>query len=122
MGSPAYMAPEYSFDGAVSARSDLYSLGCILHEMLTGAPVLTAPHPIALMAKHYRETPPQLRDLRPDVPEELEGLVQALLAKVPEDRPADAAVVYAALLPFVVALRPLPGATAIAPSPDPMRM
>jgi tRNA A-37 threonylcarbamoyl transferase component Bud32 len=102
LGSPAYMAPEQASSGVAGPPSDLYALGCVLHEVLTGHPVFSAPTPYALFAKHAAEAPTPVRVLRPDVPPGLERLVLDLLAKQPQARPASAHEVYSrfvALLP-----------------------
>lgn len=101
LGSPAYMAPEQALRGAASPRSDLYALGCLLHEMLCGTPVFSADLPLALLQRHLEEPPRPLRTLRPDVPEPVECLVLDLLAKDPEQRPTDAEDVYERLLPHL---------------------
>ncbi|MEV0755837.1 protein kinase [Streptosporangium sp. NPDC050280] len=123
IGSYFYVAPEQALTGKADARSDLYSLGCVLHELLAGTRVFESALTAAELARHYSdETPPPLRSLRPDVPAEIERLVLELLAKNPADRPGDAVRVYERLLPHVVSLPPLPGTTAVAPTPDPDRM
>ena len=102
LGSPGYMAPEQASSGLAGPPSDLYALGCVLHEVLTGHPVFNAPTPYALFAKHAMEPPTPVRTLRPDVPPVLEKLILELLAKQPQSRPASAYEVYsrlAALLP-----------------------
>ncbi|MCW2912209.1 MAG: serine/threonine protein kinase with repeat [Actinomycetia bacterium] len=88
LGTPAYMAPEQYEGSAVNAQSDLYSLGCTLHALLTGAPPFAGPSLPALMRQHLTAPPPNLTGLRPDVPAELEHLVLQLLNKDPGDRPA----------------------------------
>ncbi|WP_354642072.1 protein kinase domain-containing protein [Kitasatospora camelliae] len=120
IGSPAYMAPEQALAAGVDPRSDLYALGCLLHEMLTGDAPFTAPTALGVLRRHVDEPPPPLRELRPDVPPALERLVLALLAKQPGDRPADAQQVHAVLLPL------LPGPSTdpqppYGPLPDPAR-
>ncbi|MEV6902364.1 protein kinase [Amycolatopsis sp. NPDC051372] len=117
VGSPAYLAPEQLTSANISPRSDLYSLGCVLHELISGEPVFNANTPAALMYAHLQETPRPLRDCRPDVPEPLERLVLDLLAKDPENRPESAVDVYTALLPFVP--RPAEGLDP-AEQPDPV--
>lgn len=99
LGSPAYMAPEQALQGTASPRSDLYALGCVLHEMLCGSPVFSADLPLALLQKHLEDPPRPLRELRTDVPEPIERLVLDLLAKDPEQRPDGAEDVYERLLP-----------------------
>ncbi|KWX01422.1 Eukaryotic-type protein kinase [Carbonactinospora thermoautotrophica] len=101
VGTPAYMAPEQALTGACEPRSDLYALGCVLHELLSGEPVFQGETSLAVLREHLESEPRPLRELRPDVPADLERLVLDLLAKQPEDRPADAAAVYARLLPYV---------------------
>ncbi|MFC8448951.1 protein kinase [Kitasatospora sp. NPDC057223] len=89
IGTPTYMAPE-AFTGALDHRSDLYALGCVLHEALAGAPPFTGGTFWNLAHRHANEPPPALRDLRPDVHPELDALITRLLAKDPDDRPQDA--------------------------------
>jgi serine/threonine protein kinase len=94
LGSPAYMAPEQASSGTAGPLSDLYALGCVLYEVLTGEPVFQGPTPYALFEKHAKEKPVPIRALRPDVPAALESIVFALLAKNPEQRPRTAAEAY----------------------------
>ncbi|MFC9330916.1 protein kinase [Kitasatospora sp. NPDC057015] len=101
IGSPAYMAPEQALAATADARSDLYALGCLLHEMLCGEEPFRAPTALGVLRRHVDEPPVPLRDLRADVPAPLEALVLDLLAKQPADRPADAQQVYARLLPLL---------------------
>ena len=101
MGTSRYMSPEQVNAAQVSPQSDLYALGCVLHELLAGAPVFDGNVQYALWKQHITGTPTPLRKLRPDVPAELEELVLDLLAKTPEQRPADAYAVYERLLPFL---------------------
>ncbi|WP_063627995.1 serine/threonine-protein kinase [Actinospica robiniae] len=106
LGSPGYMAPEQATSGLAGPHSDLYALGCVLHEVLTGHPVFSAPTPYALFAKHAGEAPTPVRVLRPDVPEALEALILELLAKQPESRPASARIVYQRLTALLPPPRP----------------
>jgi serine/threonine protein kinase len=96
IGSPPYMAPE-CFIGSFSPQSDLYSLGCVIHEMVTGRPPFGGPGFQELALRHRRDPPPSLHRGRTGVPTALEDLVAYLLAKDPADRPADAHQVYDAL-------------------------
>ncbi len=91
VGTPVYMAPEQSVGDAVGPTSDLYSLGCVLYEMLAGEPPFTAKNPQALMARHAMEAVPSIRIIRQTVPEEVEDAIFAAMAKVPADRPQNAA-------------------------------
>lgn len=101
VGTPAYMAPEQAMSGTAGPHSDLYSLGCVLHEMLSGQQVFTAPAPLAVLHKHLEEFPAPLRRCGVEVPEPLETLVLELLAKQPEHRPADAHEVYRRLFAYL---------------------
>jgi serine/threonine-protein kinase len=96
-GTPAYLAPELWAGEPVTPSADLYALGCTLYELLTGQLPFQGPTLPALLHQHLTEVPVPLRDRRPDVPAALGGLVAALLAKAPENRPTDAAAVAAAL-------------------------
>ncbi|GHF04814.1 serine/threonine protein kinase [Streptomyces morookaense] len=91
MGTPHYMSPEQIGAGNVDHRSDLYSLGCVLYELATGAPPFDMDDAWAVLVGH-RDTPPQPpRELRPELPEPFERVVLDLLAKDPAGRPEDAA-------------------------------
>ncbi len=98
LGTPHYMSPEQC-EGAreVDARSDLYSLGCMLFQMVTGRLPFHSAGIGGLIGMHLHVAPPMLRSIRPDVPLPLDDLVNRLLAKAPEDRIASAAEVSAAL-------------------------
>jgi len=108
IGTSRYMSPEQINCGTITPLSDLYALGCVLHELLAGQPVFSGDSDYQLMHQHVDVPPAPLRTLRPEVPEELEVLTLELLAKAPEQRPADAYAVYERLLPHL----PLPGAEA----------
>ncbi|MFF9732656.1 protein kinase [Streptomyces albidoflavus] len=103
VGTRDYMAPEQFLGVGVSPRSDLYSLGCVLHEMLAGRRVFSGTGDAAL--RHVHDSPEPLRSLRPDVPVKLERLVLDLLEKNPDDRPTDAHAVHDRLVPHL----PSPG-------------
>jgi tRNA A-37 threonylcarbamoyl transferase component Bud32 len=102
VGSPAYMAPEQALGGAVGPRTDLYALGVVLHELIGGSVPFTAPTDVGVLHRHLYDPPQPLRQLRPEVPPQLESLVLRLLAKDQADRPGGAAEVHrelVALLP-----------------------
>nr|WP_042191034.1 serine/threonine-protein kinase [Kibdelosporangium sp. MJ126-NF4]CEL19793.1 serine/threonine protein kinase [Kibdelosporangium sp. MJ126-NF4]CTQ97018.1 serine/threonine protein kinase [Kibdelosporangium sp. MJ126-NF4] len=116
IGTPAYMAPEQIQRGITEPRSDLYALGCVLHEMLTGHQLFTGPTAYAVFERHVKERPSHIGN----IPRDLNDLVQVLLEKEPENRPADATTLFAALQRFATNLPPLPGF--MAPYPSPGRM
>lgn len=91
VGTPRYMSPEQCLGQKVGARSDLYSLGVLLFEMLAGQPPFTDPLPSAVLVKQATMPPPPLPKLRQDIPRPLAMAVHTLLAKRPDDRPLDAA-------------------------------
>lgn len=122
LGTPAYMAPELVLAGETTPRTDLYALGCTLHEMLTGRSPFRGATAYAVMSKHVDERPAGVRSMRPDVPAQLEGLVLELLAKAPAERPADAVSVYARLLPLARDLEMLAGVLARPDEASPVRM
>lgn len=101
VGTKPYMSPEQIQNAPITPRSDLYALGCLLHELLCGTRVFTAEDEVALMFQHVDGTPEPLRKLVPDVPAPLERLVLDLLAKHSADRPESAASVYRRLIPFL---------------------
>jgi len=90
LGTPLYMAPEAIQGHAADGRTDLYSLGCILHELLSGLPPFRDNAPNMVLAMHLSEPPPELPST---VPATLAALVRELLAKAPADRPATATAV-----------------------------
>jgi len=92
IGTPRYMSPEQCLGQRVGARSDLYSLGVLLYEMLAGRPPFTDPLQSALLIKQATAPAPPLPRLRQDIARPLALAVHTLLAKRPEDRPRTAAL------------------------------
>ena len=90
LGTAGYMSPEQALGERVDLRSDLYSLGVVLFEMLTGRLPFRGESPITVSMKHVNEAPPPPNEIRPELPEGVNALVLKLLAKNPDDRYADA--------------------------------
>ncbi|MFG3659626.1 serine/threonine-protein kinase [Streptomyces sp. NPDC047706] len=103
IGSPAYMAPEQAMSGAVGPYTDLYALGVVLHELLSGEVPFAGSTALGVLHRHLYEPPVPVRRIRPEVPEALEALVLRLLAKDPQHRPGSAQEVYEDLSPLLPA-------------------
>ena len=109
IGTPAYMSPEQAMGrGDLDARSDIYSLGCVLYEMLAGKMPFEGPDIQVVLHKHLVEPLPPLRELRPDAPERVAQLLDIALAKKREDR-------FSTAVEFAEALS-LEGAGALTPT------
>lgn len=100
IGTPPYMSREQALGNPVGPRSDVYALGCMLHEMLTGRVPFVETTMHSYQDHHVNTPATSMRPLHPDIPVALDDLVLAMLAKQPDDRP-DAEAVYEALLPTV---------------------
>lgn len=98
LGSPPYMSPE-QWKGCADYRSDLYSLGCIMYEVLSSKPAFSAEHGLDYAGKHFAATPARIKITAPlaDFPEALEDLINKCLAKAPEQRYQSAGEVLAEL-------------------------
>ena len=105
-GTAAYMAPEIARLGKSTKRSDLYALGIMLFEMLTGKQPYQGKTPYKVLSAHVHEPIPKIRELRPDLPEAIQPVIDKALAKEPADRFASAHELSAA---FKAAMRsPIP--------------
>ena len=107
LGTPAYMSPEQATSGAaIDGRSDIYSLGCVLFEALTGRPPFMGDSPRNVLVQHLTESPPRVRSLRRAVPPGIERIVHKALEKQPGDRFSTAARMKEALELGDVVARP----------------
>ncbi len=91
LGTPLYMSPEQCMGGAIDARSDVYSLGATLFHLLAGRPPFLGPTPLAVIAMHRNEPPPELKSFNSQVSDGVAQLISKSLAKLPSQRYADAA-------------------------------
>jgi tRNA A-37 threonylcarbamoyl transferase component Bud32 len=131
LGTAAYLSPEQAQGVAVDPRSDVYSLGCVLYEMLTGRKPFTGDSALAIAYKHVREDPTPPSQVNPDIPPELEALVLTAMAKDPAQRFPSGGAMQEALsaaatgeMPAMAAVgaeatEPLPGGdTAVMTTPE----
>ena len=126
LGTPSYMAPEQCRGGVeIDARADLYAVGCLLFELLTGRPPFVSDGQGEIMAMHIYEPPPRLSQYARSLPPELEALIAKMLTKAPDDRTPSAAWALAALErvplpPLEPGEIPLVAAAALMPTPIPV--
>lgn len=97
IGTPRYMSPEQCRGKKVDHRTDIYALGCVAHEMLTGKPVFEADSTVDLLFKHMTDPPPPMSSVLPGIPPELDDPVLEMLAKRPLGRPTSAGAAIDAL-------------------------
>lgn len=112
LGTAAYLSPEQSAGYPAGPQSDLYSLGCVLFEMLTGSPPFTAESPVGIAYRQVHDDPGPPSARTPDLSPGLDAITTRLLAKNPVDRPMSAAAARAGLLGTLV-----PDGTAVLPIP-----
>ncbi|MEV0686626.1 serine/threonine-protein kinase [Nocardia sp. NPDC050378] len=108
LGTPAFMAPEQVEGKPVVAQTDLYSLGLVLHELLTGTRVMTGGTPFVVWQNQIHRPAPDIETLCADVPADMAALLMSMLAKSPSRRPRDASEVHGVLLPHAAGLDALP--------------
>jgi serine/threonine protein kinase/Tfp pilus assembly protein PilF len=101
VGTPAYMSPEQGSGNKIDHRTDVYSLGVMLYELVVGEVPYTAETPMAVVVKHIVDPLPLPRDKNPNVPERLQQVILKALAKNPEDRFNSAGEIVAAMEPVV---------------------
>ncbi|WP_310448247.1 serine/threonine-protein kinase [Thiobacillus sp.] len=115
LGSPRYMSPEQAMGRAVDGRSDIFSLGAVLYEMLTGRYAFDGESLPNIIYRVISEMPAPAETLRPQIPAELSALLSRMLSKDPQDRP-DASELVKALHGLTVSAPPAPAAQPVAPS------
>ncbi len=109
MGTATYFSPEQAQGHVVDGRSDVYSLGVVLYEMVTGVPPFTGESPVAVAYKHVREQPPPPSTRAPDLPPDLERIILTAMAKDPDSRYQTADELRTDLMRFVRGQPPLGG-------------
>ncbi|MDJ1131484.1 tetratricopeptide repeat protein [Streptomyces iconiensis] len=119
MGTPHYMSPEQIAGAVVDHRSDLYSLGCVLYEIATGAPPFDNDDAWSVLVGHRDTEPRPPRDHRPELPVPLETVILGLLAKQPEQRPGGAAELTRGLAAARAGAAVTAGTGTLAPDPGP---
>lgn len=112
IGTPEYLSPEQGTGKPVDHRTDVYSLGIVLYQMLSGRVPFQGTSPVAIAIKHALEEPPSLTALNPDIPASVEAVVKRAIAKNPDDR-------YPSAGEFALALRE--AASALLPERDPKK-
>jgi serine/threonine protein kinase len=90
VGTPIYMAPEQVNGLRAGPEADIYALGVVLFELITGRPPFKADNPVEMMTRHLDAKPPKVSEVKAGVPPEIDRLVDRMLSKRPQDRPQDA--------------------------------
>ncbi|MEM6646703.1 MAG: serine/threonine-protein kinase [Bacteroidota bacterium] len=118
IGTPRYMAPELVRGETIDHRADVFSLGCVLYELLAGRPAFSGDQISQILYQLVNVQPADLRTLRPDIPPELAAVVMQCLSKDPAQRPMDAQALRMALAAIHASLTQ-PNASGIRPLPPP---
>ena len=121
MGTPEYMAPEQAAGHPADPRSDIYAVGSILYEMLTGIPPYDGENVMEILHKKANEPPRPILEMRPDVPAQVVALVDRAMARDPAARPQSMAVLARQIREVEIALSvtPAPVLLALPPAPEP---
>jgi serine/threonine protein kinase len=119
VGTPAYMSPEQCQGEVLDGRSDIYSLGVVFYELMTGYLPFNINSPSDAIQKHAFTAVPLPRSVKPDLPESVEAVILRCLAKKPQDRYANAAELAQALRDLARVLAPAPVAAPPTPPPEP---
>jgi hypothetical protein len=106
LGTPRYMSPEQARGKPADHRADIYALGVMIHEMLTGAPLFVGESSIDVLLMHATDAPPRMSSAFPELPPELDAPVLAMLEKNPKNRPSSAGEAVAALAAIAAKLGP----------------
>jgi eukaryotic-like serine/threonine-protein kinase len=120
MGTATYFSPEQAQGKPVDPRSDLYSLGVVLYEMLVGRPPFAGDQPVAIAYAHVHEAPERPRDVDPELPREIDAITMKLLAKDPIQRYPSADDLRADLRRFREGAKMSPAPMVVAPAPVPV--
>jgi len=115
IGTSYYLSPECARGQPAGPPSDVYALGCVLYQIVTGRPPFVADAPAAIMYQHVQDAPRPPSELRPDLPADLEALILWMLDKVPENRPTAGQIADG--IAAAIAAKTDPEATALAPTP-----
>jgi ligand-binding sensor domain-containing protein/tRNA A-37 threonylcarbamoyl transferase component Bud32 len=117
VGTPAYMSPEQGLAQRVDARSDIYALGVVLYEIITGQVPFEAETPLAVLLKHVNDPLPPPRQIKPDLPESVERVILKAMAKSPDDRFQTADEMVDALHSAVLAATAAAPTASVVPAP-----